>query len=41
MISPLNIIRSLPYNCDYKKIVKELVETHMSDDTKEDTKLKK
>ena len=32
---------SFIYNCDYKKIVKELVETHISDDTKEDTKLKK
>ena len=32
---------SFIYNCDYKKIVKELVETHISDDTQEDTKLKK
>ena len=32
---------SFIYNCDYKKIVKELVETHISDDTKEDTKLNK
>ena len=32
---------SFIYNCDYKKFVKELVETHISDDTQEDTKLKK
>ena len=32
---------SFTYNCDYKKIVKELAETHISDDTQEDTKLKK
>ena len=32
---------SFIYNCDYKKIVKELVETHISDDTQEDTKRKK
>ena len=32
---------SFIYNCDYKKIVKELFETHVSDDAQEDTKLKK
>ena len=32
---------SFIYNCDYKKIVKALVETHISDDAQEDTKLKK
>ena len=32
---------SFIYNCDYKKIVKELFETHVSDDAHEDTKLKK
>ena len=32
---------SFIYNCDYKRIVNELVETHISDDTKQDTKLKK
>ena len=36
MISPLNTIIVLT-----KKIVNELVETHISDDTKEDTQLKK
>ena len=30
---------SFIYNCDYKRIVNELVETHISDDTKQDTKL--
>ena len=35
MISPLNIIIVIT-----KKIVNELVETHISDDTKEDTQLK-
>ena len=32
---------SFIYNCDYKKIVQQLVETHISDDTQEDTELKK
>ena len=32
---------SFIFNCDYKKIVKELVETHISDDITDDTKLKK
>ena len=32
---------SFIYSCDYKKIVKELFETHVSDDAHEDTKLKK
>ena len=32
---------SFIYHCDYKKIVKALVETHISDDAQEDTKLKK
>ena len=32
---------SFIYNCDYKKIVKDLFETHVSDDAQEDTKLKK
>ena len=43
MVSSLNIIRSLPLYIIViiKKIVQELVETHISDDTQEDTKLKK
>ena len=43
MVSSLSIIRSLPLYIIViiKRLVKELVETHLSDNTQEDTKLKK